>query len=142
MKLTLNRTSRSATATLGNLFLDGVFECHTLEDPVREIQPDGTGKVWGATAVPAGTYTVIINESARFKRPMPRLLDVPHFTGILIHKGNTPADTHGCILVGDRIAGPDSLALSTPAFNRLFPKIDAALQAGDAVTITISNPPA
>lgn len=142
MKLTLNRTTRSDTATIGNLFVDDVFECHTLEDTIRELGPNGEGKVWGATAIPAGTYSVIVNGSARFKRLMPRLLDVPFFDGILIHTGNTPENTHGCILVGDRITGPASLALSTPAFNRLFPKIVSALQAGDTVTITISNPPA
>lgn len=142
MKLRLERYHSGATATLGDLFNGADFFCHTLEDVVREIQPDGTGKVWGATAIPAGTYKVIINESQRFGRRMPRLLDVPHFTGILIHKGNRSEDTHGCILVGETIAGPDLLLRSTPAFDRLFPLIQRALDAGEPVEIEIINPPA
>ena len=135
MRLELHRRKRTDTATFGELFVDGVFECLTLEDVVRA---DGV-KVWDATAIPAGTYKVILNMSPRFKRIMPRLLGVPMFDGILIHKGNRSAETHGCILVGTTIAGPDLLTHSTEAFDKLFPKLKTACDSGQSVEIVITN---
>ena len=81
--------------TIGSLLLDGDYFCDTLEDPVRGA------KMPGITAIPAGRYKVIVNRSPRFGRDLPRLLDVPGFEGILIHRGNTAKDTAGCILVGE-----------------------------------------
>ena len=80
MRLDLHRRKLMDTATFGDLFVDGVFECLTLEDVVR---PDGV-KAWGATAIPVGTYKVIVNMSPRFKLVMPRLLGVPMYDGIQI----------------------------------------------------------
>lgn len=127
MRLELHRTYVTDHATLGKLYVDGVFECFTLEDVVRDFGPNGAGKVFGETAIPAGTYKVILNLSRRFGRFMPRLLNVPFFDGILIHKGNTDADTHGCILVGDAIENDVIEAgTSTPAFNHLYPQLQDA----------------
>lgn len=80
---------------IGDLHLDGNFFCHTLED---EIRPDGE-KVYGKTAIPAGRYKVVLTKSIRFNRVMPLLLDVPMFTGIRLHGGNTSEDSKGCPLV-------------------------------------------
>ena len=80
---------------IGDLFIDGVFFCHTLED---EKRADGV-KVYGKTAIAAMTYEVILTMSNRFKRIMPLLLDVPMFTGVRLHGGNTSKDSHGCPLV-------------------------------------------
>ena len=140
----LKRHLLSDTATLGDVYVDGVFVCHSLEDVVRLDDPstpqDEGEKVWGKTAIPAGVYRVIINMSPKFKKLLPRLLDVPGFDGILIHKGNTAEDTHGCILVGDAFA-KDTLkgGSSTPAFDRLFKLIRDARLSGDEVSITITN---
>ena len=140
MELTLTRTLEE-TATPGALSVDGVFECWTLEDRVRKLGPKGEGKVMGDTAIPAGRYPVTINLSPRFKRPMIRLLDVPFFAGILIHGGNTTEDTHGCILVGDAMIGDSICAgTSTPAIRRLQAKVQAALDRGEPVWITIVEP--
>lgn len=57
-------------------------------------------KIYGETAIPAGTYKVTLEHSPRFKRKLPYLHDVPHFIGILLHNGNVPEHSHGCILVG------------------------------------------
>lgn len=140
MKITLNRNARGATYTTGILSIDGQFECYTLEDQVRDLGPNGEGKVMGDTAIPAGTYNVIINLSPRFKRKMIRLLDVPHFTGILIHGGNTVKDSAGCILVGQQLKGATIVGgTSTPAIRALQAKVQAALDKGEKVSIQIIN---
>ena len=106
MKLTVKRVALKPTGTIGKLYIDGVYFCDTLEDPNRDHNKDGDlndigeGKVWGDTAIPFGIYRMILSYSPKFKRILPRLLNVPHFEGVLIHRGNTAKDTHGCILVG------------------------------------------
>ncbi len=94
MKLTLIRETFTDTSTIGKLYIDGVFHCFTLEDKVRDK------KIKSITAIPVGTYEVIINYSNRFKQLMPLLLRVPNFEGVRIHWGNYSADSDGCILVG------------------------------------------
>ena len=137
MDITLIRTPQE-THTPGSLFVNGEPECFTLEDPIRALGPNGEGKVYGDTAIPAGAYRVTINMSARFKKPMMRLLDVPCFAGVLIHGGNTTADTKGCILVGNELDGDSIKAgTSTPALKALFAKVQSALDSGQDVTITI-----
>ena len=95
MELHLKRRYLGPDYTIGSLLVDGRYFCDTLEDAVRPA------KVPGRTAIPAGRYKVVVNRSPRFGRDLPRLLDVPGFEGILIHRGNTAADTSGCILVGE-----------------------------------------
>lgn len=123
MILTLERRWFSSEATLGELFVNGVFECFTLEDVVRSAK---AAKVPGATAIPEGSYDVVVNYSQRFKRRMPLLLSVPGFSGVRIHSGNTDADTEGCVLVGCCKLGDDLIGESRKAFEQLFAKIDAA----------------
>lgn len=111
MKLTLKRKYLGSDYTIGDLFIDGEFFCNTIEDAVRKLPaacpdtPKGRNctckeKVYAQTAIPAGTYKVTIEYSPRFKRRLPRLHNVPHFIGILIHSGNTAKDSAGCIIVG------------------------------------------
>jgi len=94
MKLLIKRLHRTENSTIGELFVDGKFECYTLEDKEREI------KIKGETAIPKGTYNVTITQSNRFKRLLPLLANVPNFEGVRIHSGNSNHDTEGCILVG------------------------------------------
>lgn len=144
MKLELKRHTRRQDCTSGHLFIDGHFFCHTLEDPWRKDPqpetPENEAKVWGDTCIPAGTYRVILNMSPRFKKIMPRLLDVPGFTGILIHSGNTPADTHGCILVGQEVDNKGHIVRgkSSPAYIALLARIDTGTKQGP-LTITITD---
>ena len=132
MELLLRRDQSTAAATLGELSVDGQFECYTCEDVVRAV------KIKGDTAISVGRYQVVITMSNRFKRELPLLLNVPNFDGIRIHTGNTAEDTEGCILVGQQIDG-DSVRDSRPAFAHLFPKIQAALQDGGECWITIED---
>lgn len=137
MKLKLDRTWCGPKCTIGSLTVDGKAECFTLEDVVRE---DGrivaAWKLPGVTAIPTGTYTVIVTPSIRFKRDLPLLMDVPGFQGIRIHPGNGPQDTEGCILVG-LAKGPDYVSESRKAFDQLFPKIKAAIDSGEKVTMEV-----
>lgn len=106
MKILLKRIAWGKNYTIGKLYLDGQYFCDTLEDVDRDLNKDGDiddkgeEKVYGETAIPAGKYNVELTMSARFGRVLPLIKDVPHFTGIRIHRGNTSFDTHGCILVG------------------------------------------
>lgn len=93
MNITIHRYERNENRTIGRLRMPG-FECYTLEDAEREE------KIVHKTAVPIGTYEVVVSYSNRFKKMLPLLLDTPGFTGIRIHSGNTEADTSGCILIG------------------------------------------
>lgn len=135
MELRLNRFKYGEKSTLGRFFVNGATECYTLEDVRRA---DGV-KVQDATCIPAGTYSVIIDASVRFKRDMPHVLDVPGFTGIRIHSGNTDADTDGCLLLGNAIENDDFISGSKDAFGQFFPKLQAALDAGEDVTIEIHD---
>ena len=87
MKLKLKRIALRDTYTIGKLYVDGQYFCDTLEDRVRDLTKEK--KVPGETAIPAGTYNMVVNVSPKFKRMLPRLLNVPQFDGILIHRGNT-----------------------------------------------------
>lgn len=111
MKLLLKRKFKGEEYTIGDLFIDGEFFCNTLEDKVRELPAtcpntpkwkrcECAEKVYGETAIPPGTYKVTMSHSPKFKRILPRLHDVPHFLGILIHSGNLATQSLGCPLVG------------------------------------------
>jgi hypothetical protein len=126
MKITVKRLHKTDTSTIGELSIDGVFECFTLEDVERKE------KIKSETAIPKGTYKVIINQSNRFKKLMPLLLNVPNFEGVRIHSGNTNHDTEGCILVGQTIS-KNFIGQSRKAFDKLFKKMQAAKD----ITITI-----
>lgn len=145
MRLTLYREPSIADATLGVLFVDFHWECFVLEDQIREpLEHRGLlvrdWKVAGNTAIPAGLYRIVITHSARFGRRLPLLEDVPGFSGIRIHPGNTIADTEGCLLPG-RLRAAGRVGESRVAFDRLFAKLEAAIARGEEAWIAIVNPP-
>jgi hypothetical protein len=136
MKLELKRRKSANGATIGELLVDGKHEAFTCEDVVR---PASAPKVYGKTAIPAGTYPVVVDFSNRFQRLLPLLLNVPGYAGIRIHSGNTAADTEGCILPGLTVM-PNGAGVSQSrvAFNALFAKMQKAMKT-EKITITITN---
>lgn len=99
-QLVLTRTTFTDNSTIGELTIDGKFICYILEDKDRKLESGGK-KIFGETAIPRGTYEIIINWSNRFQRQMPLLLNVPQFEGIRIHGGRevvTNKDTSGCLI--------------------------------------------
>ena len=119
MDLSLARYDLTPDRTIGQLSIGGTFQCYTLEDAVREGP-----KVPGKTAIPYGRYEVVLTPSQRFQTVLPLLLDVPNFTGIRIHAGNTAADTEGCILVGKARDG-DAVLESRAALADLLARLTA-----------------
>ena len=133
MNLLLKRTDYTSNSTIGDLLIDDDWFCFTLEDTLR----DPGIKLKGKTAIPAGQYEVVIDQSNRFRRAMPHILNVPGFEGIRIHQGNYPKDTEGCPLLG-YTKGVDFVGKSVVAFNDFFSKLQDALR-NERVFITIQN---
>lgn len=152
MELTLKRMFKGPEYTIGHLYVNGVYECDTLEDVDRgltsnmTIQEIAAKKLYGKTAIPAGTYRIDMNTvSPKFKDKswarfcggkLPRLLEVKGYSGVLIHVGNKPEDTSGCILVGDnKIKG--QVINSTSTFQQLYHLMLKAGAGGESITIKI-----
>lgn len=136
MELKLNRIFLGSSATIGELYIDKKYIADTLEDRVR---PEGE-KVYGKTAIPEGTYEVKLTYSPRFKKILPEILNVPNFTGIRIHCGNSSADSSGCILVGTWDGEKeDWISDSKIAFNELMSLLQKAADNKEKVAITINN---
>jgi len=125
MEIKVVRRDFTDESTIGQMYINETFECFTLEDKIRDLKADGSGKVYGKTAIPKGRYEVVVTYSNRFKQMMPLLLGVPFFEGIRIHPGNKSVDTHGCILVGTT-KGKDEVTSSKVAYNKLFDKLVTA----------------
>lgn len=136
MELKLNRIFLGSSATIGELWVNDTHLCDTLEDRVR---PEGE-KIYGKTAIPEGTYEMVLSYSPRFKKILPEILNVPNFTGIRIHCGNSSADSSGCILVGTWDGEKeDWVSDSKVAFNKLMSLLQKAADNKEKVAITINN---
>ena len=149
MELNLKRVSKTNNYTIGQLYINGKYECDTLEDTDRDLTSSmsleeiKSKKIYGNTAIPKGIYKITLDiVSPKFKDrvwakfcngKLPRLLDVKGYDGVLIHVGNKVGDTLGCILVG--IKDRDGhICNSTNTFKNLYYKLK---QATDQITITI-----
>lgn len=142
MKLTLTRRESKGGSTIGKLHIDGVFACFTLEDEVREIegQPVSVWKIKGATAIPQGTYRMSLEQSNRFGPDTLTINDVPGFSAIRMHAGNTSADTEGCPLLGMQSTETTLIGgTSRPAVALVKSEVRAAIIRGEMVTIDIQN---
>lgn len=131
MKIEVIRNQLTSVSTIGSMYVNGMWECYTLEDVVRKGP-----KVPGKTAIPEGTYGVRVTFSNRFKRDLPLLDNVPGFEGVRIHSGNSDVDTEGCLLVG-RAKSIDRIYNSRDAFDTLYSKILAAWTNHEPIEITV-----
>lgn len=135
MELKVIRKEFTSKTTIGELYINGVFFCYTLEDVDRGLTQDmskkdiESKKVYGKTAIPYGRYEIIMSWSNKFKCVMPLVNGVVGYTGIRIHKGNSEVDTLGCLLVGMK-KGVDKITNSTQAFDRLFVLLQEACSKG------------
>ena len=149
MKLDVVRTQFGKDATNGMLFIDGVFECYTLEDQYQAV------KVMHETCIPEGEYEIKLRTVGGFHakytkrygsmhKGMLWLQDVPGFEYILIHTGNTDEHTSGCLIIGETQQDLDvnfngMVGASAVAYKKLYPKVAGALLNGEKVTIKYSK---
>jgi len=132
MEIRIERDTYTPQATVGKMYIDNEFFCHTLEDTVRPIGI----KVKHHTAIHEGRFKVVLTYSNRFKRDMPLIMSVPLFKGIRMHGGNTHYNTSGCPLVAYNRLADDKI--QGTAEKELTEKIKLALEVGE-VWITLIN---
>ena len=132
MNLKLERFLLNDTCTIGRMYADGEFKCFTLELPVRDGMP--------GSAIPNGTYPVANRVSPRFGRNVPHVDDIPARSNILIHWGNEPENTEGCILIGMawEADNPCFIGRSREAFDKLYGEMTAAWVRGESITLTVA----
>ena len=121
----------------GQMWIDNIYFGETLEDKDRFLESPGEVKVDGDTAIPRGRYKVTLSMSQRFGRIMPEVHDVPGFSGVRIHGGNTEADTSGCILLGT-VRTPNGIANCKPINDRLIDRLESAQDRGEDVFLEIT----
>ena len=145
MKLQVIRTQFGKDATNGLLFIDGLFECYTLEDQYQAV------KVMHETCIPEGTYDIKFRKvggfheryAAKYQNAhygMLHIQDVPNFTYILIHSGNTDEHTSGCLIVGETqqdldVSKDGFVGSSVVAYKKMYSKVANQLLQGKEVTI-------
>ena len=140
MELKVVRYFDDGETTAGLLFIDGKFECDTLEDQYRDE------KVMSDTRIPEGTYEIKLRTEGghheKYSKKFPKehigmlhITNVPGFQWILIHIGNTEKDTAGCLLVGKISRATNTLTDSTIAYTNLYKKVATELKEGKKVFI-------
>lgn len=140
MEINVKRVFTCDKYTIGRLYVDGEYMCDTLEDCDRGLDDSMDEKtikrlkVYGKTAIPTGTYRVVLSYSSRFRKILPEILNVKGYSGVRIHTGNTPEDTLGCILVG-RNTKKGMVTESRKTFEPLM----VAIRRGVTVNLTISR---
>lgn len=145
MRILLQRHALKAGYTIGRMEINGRYFCDTLEDTDRGLRESMTEdeitalKVKGATAIPTGTYRIDMQtRSPRFGRVLPRLVSVKGYAGVLIHSGNTAADTEGCILVGENRERGKVLN-SRATLEHLLVFLRSAQAEGEEIELTITR---
>jgi len=142
MNLLLQRHEYTDQSTVGDLLIDGEEFSYTLELPKKDGLP--------GSAIPAGTYPIVLAPSPKFEKSsdpwvlryssaMPHIMDIPGRSLIMIHWGDVPQNTDGCVLVGFLHPAPDLIEESRMAFERLYANIQQALSQGEPLAITVQG---
>ena len=146
MNIKIVRYSDNGESTLGLLFVDGEFFCHTLEDTHRDV------KVPGHTRIPVGHHKLELRAvggmTKKYARRFPDmhrgmlwLRHVKGFTYVYIHTGNDKSHSDGCILVADNAnnntINNGFIGSSTPAYKRLYEHVIEAMDRGETVWVRI-----
>ncbi len=116
--ITLKRIAQDEEGTFGVLLDDGAPFALTAENPWAGNRPE-------VSCIPRGRYTCRRMRSPRFGETF-EVASVPGRTHILFHRGNTPEDTRGCILVGNRfgiLKGNVAVLSSREAFKGLMQRL-------------------
>jgi hypothetical protein len=131
MRMVLERKFFTDKYTEGNLYIDGKWFCHVIEDVVR-AKPNkwkSSLKVWGKTAIPYGTYPVLVTWSGKFKRQLTGIFNVPDFEGIRIHNGKNETSSAGCLIVSYK-AGKGYVVNDKKAMNDICDMVTEAQKKG------------
>ena len=136
MNITLIREGENPKHNFGQMYIDGIYFGDTLEDEDRFLESDPTGKVQDQTAIPRGRYLVTLSLSKRFGKIMPEVHDVPGFSGIRIHGGNSTEDTSGCPLLGS-VRTKDGIANCKGVNERLMDRLEAAAERNEEVWLEV-----
>jgi hypothetical protein len=133
-----NKKKGTASFTEGRLYIDGEFECFTVEDADRQLEAGGI-KVQNKTAIPKGEYPITISMSNHFKKMLIEVQNVTGYSGVRIHSGNSSKDTEGCIIVGsiNERDDDDWVSGSRIAYERLHSKVKQALSSEDNITLKV-----
>lgn len=145
MNIRLIRKFFSEESTIGELYVNDVFQGHILEDKDRGLGASMTLeeirnlKIHGRTCIPYGTYEIVVSYSNRFKKYLPLLINVPGYLGIRIHPGNKAIHTEGCLLPGEYSPNvPNMVTRSLITFDALF-KLIKSVEKKEKITITITK---
>ena len=142
MELKLIREHFNERETIGKLYVNDVLFSYTLEPTFRGLNSDMSEdeirrqKIYGVTAIPEGSYHVILTFSKRFQKILPELLHVKGFTGVRIHAGNYAKNTQGCILLGNYNGG-NYVTESQQYIEKLVKMMQGSINDDEGVTITI-----
>lgn len=143
MTIRIDRKWKKPAYTISRVYVNGkYFGCNALEDtdrgllqtmPLSEIQRK---KVKKETAIPRGYYDIAITYSPKYRKMMPLVVDVPGFSGIRLHSGNSNKDTEGCILFGinDKVGW---ISQSTAWTRKVVAEIEKALSRKEKVTLIV-----
>lgn len=157
MEIILHRSFLGKDYSVGHIYIGGSVFCDTIEDVDRDIDQATSlavirqKKVYGKTAIPTGRYKVELSPSPKYQKKaltdsyfrqyanaMPHLLNVPGFTGILIHPGATANDTEGCVIVGRNLV-KGKILQSRDTFSRLYSMLSETKRRGEDIYITITH---